>query len=301
MWYNQLKTTILLASLSGILMLIGSLIGGTNGIIAAFVVSLLVNGFAYFFSDKMVLSMYRAQPLNANEFGPIVSMVRELTQDYKLPMPKLWLIDTPVANAFATGRNPQHAHVAVTTGILNILNPEELRGVLAHEISHIKNRDILVSSVAATLATSIGFLANMMQNVALWGSYDNSNQNNQRRANPFTLLIVAILMPIAASLIQLAISRSREYLADETGAHICQDPLALASALEKLQIHATRSHFNNNDTQKASTAHLFIVNPFTGGLLNSLFSTHPPMQERIARLRKINEALIHDKKHAKKS
>ncbi|MBA3953925.1 zinc metalloprotease HtpX [Candidatus Dependentiae bacterium] len=294
MWYNQLKTTILLASLSGILMLIGSLIGGYNGIIAAFVVSLLVNGFAYFFSAKMVLSMYKAQPLNAHEYGWIDSMVRELIQDYNLPMPKLWLVNTQVANAFATGRNPKNAHVAVTTGILDILTKEELRGVLAHEISHIKNRDILVSSVAATLATSIGFLANMMQNMAMWGSFGRSDQGNQKRSNPIVLLAVAFLMPIAASLIQLAISRSREYLADETGAHVCHDPLALASALEKLQASTTKAHFNNNDTQKASTAHLFIVNPFTGGLLNSLFSTHPPMQERIARLRKINDEMIQE-------
>jgi heat shock protein HtpX len=290
MWYNQLKTTILLASMSGLLMLLGGLFGGYSGIQIALVIALAMNGFAYFFSDKLVLSMYGAQPLDTQEYGWIESIVRELTQKENLPMPKLWLLKMPLANAFATGRNPQNASVAITTGILTILTPQELRGVLAHEISHIKNRDILISSIAATLATAIGFVANMMQNVALWGSY--SGNQERRGPNPLVLLVVAILMPIAASLIQLAISRSREYLADESGAELSHDPLALASALEKLQVYTSQVHFNNADTTHATTAHLFIVNPFSGGALSTLFSTHPPMQKRVQRLRAIYERMV---------
>lgn len=293
MWFNQIKTAILLASLSGLLMFLGGLIGGYNGIITAFVISLVMNAISYFFSDKIVLSMYRAQPLDKARYGDIYAMIEELTRKSKLPMPKLWIIDTPMANAFATGRNPAHASVAVTTGILTILDPHELRGVLAHEISHIKNRDILISSIAATLATAIGFIANMMQNIALWGSFSQDANSRRRGPNPLILLIVAILMPIAASLIQLAISRSREYQADESGAEVSHDPLALAAALEKLQAHTAQAHFRNDDTLHATTAHLFIVNPFLGQGLTALFSTHPPMQKRVERLRKIYHQMMH--------
>ena len=197
-----------------------------------------------------------------------------------------------MANAFATGRNPSHASVAVTTGILSILDPRELRGVLAHEISHVKNRDILISSIAATLATTIGFLANMMQQMAFFGSIGGSN-GERRGPNPLALILIAILMPIAASLIQLAISRSREYQADESGAEISHDPLALASALEKLESSAQKVHFADNDTAHATTAHLFIVNPFSGHGLSALFSTHPPMKKRIERLRALYESMMH--------
>jgi heat shock protein HtpX len=290
MWFNQIKTTLLLASMSGILMLIGALLGGYQGIVVAFIISLLMNGFAYFFSDKLVLKMYNAQPLDPKEYAWLYDIVQELTSKQGLPMPKLWLIDTPMANAFATGRNPSHASVAVTTGILKILDKHELRGVLAHEISHVKNRDILVSTVAATLATTIGFLANMMQNLALWGTMSR-NSDRDRGYNPLVLLVVAILMPIAATLIQLAISRSREYLADESGAEISQDPLALAAALEKLEQHVRYAHLRNDDTLHATTAHLFIVKPFTGGI-GALFSTHPPMQKRIERLRKMYDEMM---------
>jgi len=288
MW-NQLKTTILLASLAGLLMLIGSLIGGYNGIVVAFIISLLFNAFAYFFSDRMVLNLYNAKPLDRAQYDWIYSMVEDLAQKTNIPMPKLWLVKTPMANAFATGRNPQHASVAVTTGILDILNPEELRGVLAHELSHVINRDILVSSVAATMASAIGYVANMMQNMAFWSSSSNDREN---RPNPIALLFMAILMPIAASLIQLAISRSREYLADESGAHISHDPLALASALEKLQSNIPYAHLKDNDSARATTAHMFIVNPFTGQSISALFSTHPPMKQRIERLRRINEEML---------
>ncbi len=290
MWFNQVKTAFLLGSLSGILMLIGGLFGGMGGVIVFFVISLIMNGFAYFYSDKMVLAMYKAKPLDESTHGWIYDIVRELTSINGLPMPKLWLVDMPMANAFATGRNPNHSSVAVTTGILSILDPHELRGVLAHELSHIKNRDILVSTVAATLATAIGFLANIMQNMAIWGTM--SQSSDRRGVNPLVLLVVAILMPIAASLIQLAISRSREYLADESGAEVSHDPLALASALEKLEMRSKQTHFADNDTAHATTAHLFIVKPFSGKGLSSLFSTHPPMQDRVARLRALYEKMM---------
>lgn len=283
----------MLAALSGMLMLIGSVLGGMSGLIMFFFISLAMNGFAYFFSDKLVLKSYNAQPLSQKEYGWIYDIVAELTSKDGMPMPKMWLVDTPMANAFATGRNPSHASVAVTTGILSILTPQELRGVLAHEISHVKNRDILISSIAATIATTISFLANMMQHMAFFGSFGGSNNGERRGSNPLVLLVIAILMPIAASLIQLSISRSREYLADESGADVSQDPLALASALEKLEARAKTVHFADNDTAHASTAHLFIVKPFSGHGLSALFSTHPPMQERIARLRAMYESMMH--------
>jgi len=287
MWINKIKTAVLLASLSGLFLFIGHLFGGTTGLHIALVLGLLFNGLAYFFSEQIVLSMYNAHPLDTIKYAWIHDMVRELAHTMKLPMPKLWIINTPMANAFATGRNPHHASVAVTTGILHILNKDELRGVLAHELSHIKNRDILVGTVAATLATAIGYLAQMMQWAALWGNYNTDDK--KKNGNPFFMLFVAILMPIAASLIQLAISRSREYLADETGAHACKDPWALASALEKLQAHIPHAHMRNDDTQHAGTAALFIVYPFTADGWISLFSTHPPMKQRIAKLRSMKK------------
>lgn len=290
MWFNQIKTAALLASLSGILMIIGALIGGYDGIFMAFIISLVMNGIAYFFSDKIVLNLYGAKPLDRDRYHWIYTIIEDLTHKDKLPMPKLYLINTPMANAFATGRNPRNASVAVTTGILDILDKHELRGVLAHELSHVKNRDILVSTVAATLAQTIGFLANMMQYAVMWGGMSRNSDRN-RGYNPLVLLIAAILMPIAATLIQLAISRSREYLADESGAEISQDPLALASALEKLEAHVRYAHLRNDDTVHAPTAHLFIVKPFTGGI-GALFSTHPPMTKRVERLRKLYETMM---------
>ena len=293
MLFNQLKTAVLLASLSGLLMLIGALLGGMRGLVIFFIISLVINVFSYFFSEKMVLRMYNAKPLNEQKYGWIYDIVRELTQQQGMPMPKMWFIDTPLANAFATGRNPNHASVAVTSGILDILEPSELRGVLAHEISHVKNRDILIGTIAATIATTIGFIANMMQNMAYFGTVTGDGDGAQRRPNPLALLVIAILMPIAASLIQLAITRSREYLADESGAYVSQDPLALASALAKLEARGKQVHFADNDTKHATTAHLFIVKPFSGAGLSALFSTHPPTQLRIARLRAIYESMHH--------
>jgi heat shock protein HtpX len=283
MIFNQIKTVILLGFLSGLLMLLGGLIGGSTGIKYAFIMSLIFNGIAYFFSDRIVLSMYGARPLDQNTYAPVYAIVEELTQTMQLPMPKLWLIQNPMANAFATGRNPSHASVAVTTGIIDLLEPNELRGVLAHELAHVKNRDILISTIAATIATTIGYLASMLR----WSSLWSSSNDKRRNGSPLFLLIASILMPIAATIIQLAISRSREYLADETGAHHCHDPLALASALEKLQNHIPYAHLNNTDAQRASTAPLFIVHPFTGNTWMSLFSTHPPINKRIERLQDI--------------
>lgn len=281
---NQLKTVILLAALSGLILFLGNLMGGTAGLQMAFIIALVMNGFAYFFSDKLVLSMYRAKPLEQHKYPHIYEMVRELTKTMAIPMPKLWLVTTPMANAFATGRNPNHASVAFTTGILELLTERELRGVVAHELSHVKNRDILIATVAATLATTIGYVASMLQSMVMWGGY---SRNDDRRSggNPLFLLAASIVMPIAATLIQLSISRSREYQADETGAHECGDPLALASALEKLHNHIPQAHMRNDDTARASTAPLFIVHPFTAQSWGSLFSTHPPMASRVERLR----------------
>jgi len=282
---NQLKTVLLLGTMSGLLLLIGKAIGGNQGIMLALMIALIGNFFAYFYSDKMVLRMYKAQPLDEQKYGYIYDMVAELCIHANIPMPKLWYIPTPMANAFATGRNPQHASVAVTQGILDILDEHELRGVLAHEMSHIKNRDILVATVAATMATAIGYLAYMLQWAFIFGRGD------RERSGGFGALLVAVLMPIAAAMVQMAISRSREYLADETGAQCSQDPLALASALEKLHYDAREKKMRPQSEMQATTASLFIVFPFSGNGMLQLFSTHPPMEKRIARLHKMAQRM----------
>ncbi len=282
MFANQVKTALLLGALSGLFLFLGGFVGGGSGLTFAFIIALLMNFFTYFYSDKIVLKMYGAKPLDQNKFAHIYSMVRDLTQRQNIPMPKLWYLSTPMANAFATGRNPENASVAVTQGILDVLDERELRGVLAHEISHISNRDILVGTVAATLATAIGYIANMLQWSFIFGGFSG---DRDRRGGGFGALIVAILMPIAASMIQLAISRSREYLADESGAKCSQDPLALASALEKLHYASAQQHLKPKSAMQATTASLFIVYPFSGKQFANLFSTHPPMAQRIARLR----------------
>lgn len=290
MWGNQIKTVILLATLSGLLLVLGGLLGGKVGITYAFILALFINAITYFFADKIVLGLYRAEPLDKNVYNWVYDIVEELAKTMHIPMPTLWLIKNPMANAFATGRNPHHAAIAITSGILELLDKHELRGVLAHELAHIKNRDILISTIAATLATAIGYLANMIQHLLWWGAL--RGDNRRQSINPIALFISALFMPIAALLIQLAISRSREYLADETGAHSSHDPLALASALEKLQQHIASAHLNNNDTARASTAHMFIVYPFLGGGIMNLFSTHPPMHKRISRLKIIYEKML---------
>jgi len=285
---NKIKTAILLVALSGLLLGLGALFGGIAGLQYAFIIALIINGIAYFFSDTIVLRLYKAHPLDNDHYSWVWAIVQELTSTMNIPMPKLWVIQTPMANAFATGRSPSHASIAITTGLLNLLEKHEVRGVLAHELSHIKNRDILVATVATTIATAIGYLASMAHYAGLWGSLS----SNRRRGNPIGLLLIAILMPIAATLIQLAISRSREYLADETGTHYSQDPLALAAALEKLKNNVAIAHLDKNDMQRASTASLFIVYPFDSRTWVSLFSTHPPLEARIAKLQKLYEKNI---------
>lgn len=261
-------------------MCMGALIGGTSGIQIAFIMALVMNGILFFFSDRIVLSMYHAQPLHTDQYAYIHEIVEELCHKMALPKPRLWLIKAPHANAFATGRSPAKGSIALTQSIITLLEPHELRGVLAHELSHIKNRDILISTIAATLATTIGYLGDMIQRMIFWRTLKNDN----KRSNTVSLLISALLMPLIATLLQLAISRSREYGADECGAHYAQDPLALASALKKLhQQTMTKDAY----MYQTSTASLFIVNPFLGKQWTSLFATHPPITERIKRLEAI--------------
>ncbi len=279
---NLFKTVFLLTALTLLLMLFGQAVGGRQGMVTAFFFACAMNFFAYWFSDKMVLSMYRAQPLSEQEAPEIYGIVRELAEEAHIPMPRVYLIPSNSPNAFATGRNPQNAVVALTQGIMGLLNREELKGVLAHEISHVLHRDILISSVAATLAGAISMLANM----ARWGLMFGGGRRDDREggANPIVLLLMAILTPIAATLIQLAVSRSREYDADEKGAHLCGNPLYLASALRRLESGSKQTVMRDAEP---STAHLFIVNPLKGDGFAGLFSTHPPMEERIARLERM--------------
>lgn len=285
---NQFKTVLLLAIMSALLLLVGQGIGGSSGMTIALIMALIMNIITYFYSDKIVLAMYGAKPLDQDRYLWVYQIIQSLCQQMQLPMPKLWLIETSMANAFATGRNPEHASVAITTGILDILNEQELRGVLAHELGHVKNRDILIATIAATIATAISYIANMARFISFWGSSDDN-----RQTNPLAAIMIAIFMPIAAMIIQMAISRSREYMADETGAHYSHDPLALASALEKLQTGIKFDHLNaKTDLSKSSTASLFIVYPFSAERLMGLFSTHPPMHERIKRLRQMHEKMF---------
>jgi len=275
---NTLKTTFFLAILAVLFVAIGSLLGGKNGATMALIMAGVMNLGAYWFSDKIVLAMYRAKEVAERDAPELHSIVRQLTVRAQLPMPRVYIMDNPTPNAFATGRNPEHAAVAVTTGILNLLSREELSGVIGHELAHIKNRDILISTIAATIAGAISYLAHMAQ----WGLMFGGRRDNEDR-NPLGSVIgifIMILAPIAAILIQMAISRSREYKADESGATVCGNPLALASALKKLQTGVRRIPMQANP----STAHMFIVSPLTGGGMLSLFSTHPPIEERIARL-----------------
>lgn len=277
---NRLKAIILLSALSGLLLAMGTLVGGYKGLQIAFIMALVMNFISYFFSESIVLNLYKAQPLDKYQYGWIYETVEELCQTMKIPMPRLWMISMPIANAFATGRNPQHASVVVTAGILDLLDKDELRGVLAHELSHVKNRDILVTTMAATLATTIGYVANMLQYSAMFGQ--TSSSDSQRRANPLIALIIAMIMPLAASILQLALSRSREYLADESGANYCHEPLALASALAK--ISNNKQYTPANNAVEATTSPLFIINPLTSSAWAQLFSTHPPVEKRIEKL-----------------
>jgi heat shock protein HtpX len=276
---NTLKTAFLLTALTLLLVFAGEHFGGRNGMVLAFLIAAGMNFFSYFFSDKLALKMYRAQPVTREELPRAYAVVERMTQRIGLPMPKIYVIPTESPNAFATGRNPAHASVAVTHGILNLLTDDELEGVLAHELGHVKNRDILTSSVAATLAGAITLLARMGYWGAMFGGYGGGDRD--RRGGGLGALFMLILAPIAATLIQLAVSRSREYEADATGAHITGNPYALASALEKLDAYSKRLPMAASPTN----AHLFIVAPVISARdLANLFSTHPPIPKRIERL-----------------
>ena len=279
---NGFRTTILLAALTALVVWIGQMFGGTNGAVLALVIAGAMNFFSYWFSDKIVLRMYGAQEITQSDDPELFSIVRELTVRDGLPMPRVYIIPEETPNAFATGRNPEHAAVAVTHGIRRILDRRELAGVLGHELSHVKHRDILISSIAATLAGAISYLAQMAQWAAIFGG--GSRDREEGGSNIFGLLFMMIVAPIAAMLIQMAVSRSREYSADEGGAKVSGDPLALASALRKLQMGAQNIPLQVSDATANSTAHMFIVNPLSGGGIANLFSTHPPMEVRIARL-----------------
>jgi len=279
---NRLRTTILLAALTALVVWIGQMFGGPNGAVMALIFAGVMNFFSYWFSDKIVLRMYGAQEISQNEDPELFDIVRELTVKDGLPMSRVYVIPEDAPNAFATGRNPEHAAVAVTQGIRRILDRRELAGVLGHELSHVKHRDILVSSIAATLAGAISYLAHMAQWAAIFGG--GSRDREEGGGNIFGLLFMMIVAPLAAMLIQMAVSRSREYMADEGGAKVTSDPLALASALRKLQMGAQNIPMQVSDATATSTAHMFIVNPLSGGGIANLFSTHPPMEERIARL-----------------
>ena len=283
---NTLKTFTLMAALTALALGIGFLLGGRSGVVIAFVFALAMNFGSYWFSDKIVLSMYRARPIEPAQAPDLYRMVERLAGNAGLPMPRLYVIDDPTPNAFATGRDPKHGVVAVTSGILQLLNRDELEGVVAHELAHIKNRDMLISSIAATMAGAITSIAQM----AMFASFFGGRSDDDEGTNPFAALLLMILGPIAAALIQMAVSRSREYAADAEGARICGKPLALASALTNLErgVHAIPMHAN------PATAHMFIVSPLLGGAMASLFSTHPATADRVNRLRALNDQMAGD-------
>jgi len=276
---NTLKSTLLLVGLMLVLVLVGERIGGERGMILAFVLSVAVDSTKNIFSDKIALAMYRAQPVTREQLPRAYEVVERLAAKEGLPIPKIYVLPTESPNAFATGRNPQHASVAVTHGILELLTDEELEGVLAHELGHVKNRDILTSSIAATLAGAITMIARMGYWASLFGGFG-GRESRDREGGGLGALLMIIVAPIAATLIQLAVSRSREYEADSTGAHTTGNPYALASALQKLENYSKRLPLQASP----STAHLFIVAPLLGGGFGNLFSTHPPTRERIRRL-----------------
>lgn len=274
---NFLKTTILLAVLTAILVFAGDAIGGRNGAITALIFAGVMNFATYWWSDKIVLMMYGAKKVAEDDAPELYLTVRSLTMQANMPMPKVYIMENDTPNAFATGRNPNHAAVAVTTGIMRMLTRDELAGVIGHELAHIRHRDILISTIAATIAGAISYLAHMAQWAAMFGG----RGNDERGGNPLGLIVMMIIAPLAAMLIQMAISRSREYVADEGGAEIAGHPLYLANALRKLEMANKRVPMLNANE---ATAHMFIVNPLSGGGILKLFSTHPPIEERIRRL-----------------
>ncbi|MFG6448695.1 zinc metalloprotease HtpX [Roseateles sp. BYS180W] len=274
--FNLMKTAILMAAITALFMAMGMVLGGRQGMMLALLVALGMNFFSYWFSDKMVLKMYNAQEVDAASAPQFYAMVQELAQRAQLPMPRVYLIHEDAPNAFATGRDPEHAAVAATTGILRVLTERELRGVMAHELAHVRHRDILISTISATMAGAISMLAN-------FGMLFSSRDSEGRPTNPLAGLLVAILAPLAASLIQMAISRAREFEADRGGAEICGDPAALASALEKIHRYAQGLPLEAAE-RHPETAQMMIMNPLSGGGIRSLFSTHPATEERIERL-----------------
>ncbi len=274
---NRVKTVLLLTGLTIFLIFMGKVLGGRQGMYLAFILALGMNFFSYWFSDKIVLRMYKAQEVSPEEAPQIHQMVEELAHEAGIPKPRVYIIPDDSPNAFATGRNPQHAAVAATQGIIRLLTPVELKGVLGHELGHVLNRDILISTIAATLAGAIMILASM----ARWGAILGMGRDDDEGGGILGVLIMSIIAPIAAMLIQMAISRSREYLADETGARLTHNPESLARALEKLSLGTQRIPMDASP----ATAHMFIVNPLTGRSLMNLFSTHPPIEERVERLR----------------
>lgn len=273
---NYFKTTLLLGLLTGLLLFFGNLLGGQNGLLIALIIAGFMNFFSYWFSDKIVLAMYRAQPVSEADAPKLYNIVKRLVEKANMPMPKIYVIPEESPNAFATGRNPKHAAVAATVGIMRLLNEQELEGVMAHELTHVANRDTLISTIAATFAGAISYLASMVKWAAIFGS----NRDDDDRGNLAASIAMAIIAPLAAMLIQMAISRSREYLADEGAGKLCGKPIALANALRKLSSGVANIPMQSGT---AATSSLFIVNPFTGGIAN-LFSTHPPMEKRIAKL-----------------
>ncbi|KAB1440789.1 zinc metalloprotease HtpX [Pseudodesulfovibrio senegalensis] len=276
---SNIKTVLLLGLLTGLLMFLGGMFGGRVGLFIAFMVAIVMNLGSYWYSDKVVLSMYKARDLSRGDAPAIHAMVEELAANAGIPKPRIVLVPQDQPNAFATGRNPENAVVAVTRGIVRMLNPDELRGVLAHEIGHIANRDILVQTVAAVLGGAIVMLANILQFTAIFGI----GSDDEDGGNPLAALAMAFLAPVAATLIQMAISRSREFLADETGAKISREPLSLASALAKMDTASRQLPLEGSP----ATENMFIVSPFSGRRMGNLFSTHPPIQERIQRLQRM--------------
>ena len=271
---NTLRIFFLLTVLTLVLVFVGGIIGGQGGALIALLLAAVMNLGSYWFSDKIVIKMYRGEQVTS---GPLYEVVAELCQRNQLPMPRVYMLPQPTPNAFATGRNPQHAVVAATEGILKVLSREELSGVMAHEMSHVMHRDILIGSIAATIAGAISYLAHMAQWAALFGG----GRDDDEGGNPIAMIALAIIAPIAAMLIQMAISRSREYVADEGGAKLCGNPFHLANALRKLEM---ANQVMPMQRVNEATAHMFIVSPLRGGGIASLFSTHPPMAERIRRL-----------------
>ncbi|MCW5590349.1 MAG: zinc metalloprotease HtpX [Legionellales bacterium] len=278
---NMMKTTLLLGGLTGLLLVIGGLLGGKAGMLIALVIAAFMNLGAYWFSDKLVLSMYHATEVDASDRTGLYQAVMELSGRANIPMPKVYLIEDDMPNAFATGRNPENASVAATTGLMARLNKQEIMGVMAHELTHVRHRDTLISAIAATIGGAISMLANF----AMWSSIFGGNRDDNH-GSVIGEILMMVLAPMAAGLIQMAVSRSREYAADAGGAALCGNPLWLASALEKLEATKHTIHSSQTETHPA-TAHLFIVNPLQGEKIASLFSTHPSTQDRIARLQEM--------------